>query len=136
MTGKNVWNRHRGNHFLLGVLTAVLSIALIACIRRVDRISWQKLGMSSLRRNLLSFMTGVILWAVPAGLGLVVCLMTGWVKIEALAGFNQILPSLLLFLPSTAGAIALGYMHPKHNWRSTELSPGYKPSGSLFGISI
>lgn len=87
---------NRASHFFIAILTAVLSIMVIDIARRLDRISWKQLGMSSVRNNILSFMVGFILWTIPAAIGLVICVMAGWVEITVQTNVNQLLMSVLI----------------------------------------
>ncbi|MBT2214339.1 CPBP family intramembrane metalloprotease [Virgibacillus dakarensis] len=86
----------RINHFFIAVITTILSVILIDFARRIDKISWKQLNLSPIRTNILSFLVGLILWAIPALIGLVICLMVGWVEITVKTDFNHLVLSLLI----------------------------------------
>jgi membrane protease YdiL (CAAX protease family) len=86
------------HHFFIAVITALLSIILIDSVRRMDKLSWKKLGLDTLRKNAVSFLLGFMVWAIPAALGLIICIMAGWVQITAQTDFSQLLWSVLILL--------------------------------------
>lgn len=83
------------SHFFIAVITTILSVILVDLARRIDRVSWRRLGLSSFRTNVTSFFIGFILWTIPAFIGLVISLMTGWVEITVQTDFNLLLLSVL-----------------------------------------
>jgi membrane protease YdiL (CAAX protease family) len=83
-------------HFFMAVSITILCFILIDTARRIEKISWRQIGMSSLRTNIISFFVGTIVWAIPAALGLGICLLTGWAKISLTTDLNQLLLSVLI----------------------------------------
>ncbi|MBU5676895.1 CPBP family intramembrane metalloprotease [Alkaliphilus sp. MSJ-5] len=84
-------------HFFIALTTTILCLILIDTVRRIDKISWKYLGLDDLRTNIISFFIGIILWAIPAAIGLIICLMTGWVEIKVITtDLNQLLLSILI----------------------------------------
>lgn len=87
---------NRGTHFFIALATTILCFILIDTARRIDKISWKKIGMSSLSGNIISFFIGTMIWAIPAVLGLIICLLAGWAKITVTANLNQFLWRVLI----------------------------------------
>lgn len=83
-------------HFFIAVAITILCFTLIDTVRRIDKISWNKLGMDDFRRNIISFFVGTVLWVIPAGCALVICLLAGWAEITVITNLNQILLSTLI----------------------------------------
>ncbi|WP_177194730.1 CPBP family intramembrane glutamic endopeptidase [Alteribacillus iranensis] len=86
----------RTTHFFAGLITTVLTLALIEAVRRMDHLSWKQLGQRSLRTNFFSFLLGFLLWTIPASIGLVICLTLGWVDITRHSDWNVLLMSVLV----------------------------------------
>lgn len=89
---------NRVNHLLIALITTILCLILINFARRIDKISWKQFGMNGLNNNIISFFVGVLIWMVPAIIGLVICLLTGWSEITVKTDLNQLLLSVLLLL--------------------------------------
>lgn len=87
---------NRTTHFFIALAITILSFILIDTARRIDKISWHKLGMDNFYTNIISFFTGTMLWAIPAVIGLVICLLAGWVEITVTTNLNQLLLSALI----------------------------------------
>ncbi|ROR23621.1 hypothetical protein EDD66_11314 [Mobilisporobacter senegalensis] len=86
------------NHFLLGVITSILSIILIAIMQMINT-GIRQLRRGAIRSNLCSFLLGVLLWTIPAFIGAAICLVTGWVEITVRTDFKQIIGSyIILFI--------------------------------------
>lgn len=86
----------RLSHFLLAVITTVLTLILVEFARRWSKLSWSQLGMANAIGNIRSFGLGLILWLVPAAIGLVICLMAGWVEISFQTDFSSLFVGLLI----------------------------------------
>lgn len=86
----------RINHFFIALITTILTVALIEVARRIDNISWKQLGQGSFRTNIFSFFLGFLLWAIPASIGLFICLTFGWVEITLHTDLNVLLLSILI----------------------------------------
>ena len=85
------------DHFFIAGAITVLSFLLIDVARRIDKISWDKLGMKGFPRNIISFLVGIVIWTFPAAIGLIICLVAGWVEITVrTADFSQLLLSVLI----------------------------------------
>lgn len=74
---------------LIALLTTVLTLSLLQIALKVDKMSWKKLGQA----NISSFFTGVLLWTIPAAIGLWICLMMGWVEMYFQKFFCEHTPS-------------------------------------------
>ena len=86
----------RINRFNMALITSISTVAFIEFARRIDKISWKQLGQASIRTNIYSFFLGFFLWTIPASIGLIICLMLGWVKITLYTDFNVLLLSILI----------------------------------------
>ncbi|WP_096271929.1 CPBP family intramembrane glutamic endopeptidase [Paucisalibacillus globulus] len=84
------------SHFIIALITAVLAIILIQVLLRTDKTSWKIVGQSTLKTNTFSFLLGLLLWTIPAMIGLLICLMFGWVEITVYTNFNTLLLSILI----------------------------------------
>lgn len=80
----------------IALATAVLCFVLVDTARRIDKTSWKQLGMESLNKNIAAFLIGIFLWAVPAAIGLAICLLVGWSEITVTAEPSQLLVSLVI----------------------------------------
>lgn len=84
-------------HFFTGLAITIFSFILVNTALKIDKISWQQIGMSSLvAKNIISFCVGTILWLIPAVIGLVICLLAGWAEITVITNLNQLLLSIFL----------------------------------------
>jgi membrane protease YdiL (CAAX protease family) len=83
-------------HFFTGLSITILCFILVNTALRIDKISWKQIGISSLRTNIISFFTGTILWAIPAIIGLVICLLIGSSEITVITNLNQLILSILI----------------------------------------
>lgn len=83
-------------HFFIALSITFLSFILVNTVRRIDKISWNKLGMGDFCTNIISFFVGTMLWAIPAVIGLVICLLGGWAEITVTTNLNQLLLSVLI----------------------------------------
>lgn len=84
------------NHFIIALITTILTIILLQLLVKIDKISWKDLGQTTFKTNVSSFLLGFFLWTIPATLGLFACLMLGWVEITAYTDFNYLLLSILI----------------------------------------
>lgn len=84
------------NHFSIAVITTALTTILILTALRFDNIGWQQIGQGNFKINIHSFLLGFFLWNIPAGIGLLVCLMFGWVDMEMNTDLNNLLWSLII----------------------------------------
>ncbi|WP_060207867.1 CPBP family intramembrane glutamic endopeptidase [Sporosarcina koreensis] len=89
---------NRASHFFIAIITSILSFLLLDFARRTDKVSWKRLGLSSFRTNITSFFVGFILWTIPAFIGLIICLMTGWVEITVQTDFKHLLLSVFILI--------------------------------------
>lgn len=86
----------RLNHLFIALLTTVLTVGLLQFARKIDGVSWIKLGQTSNQTHIFSFFLGFFLWIIPASIGLIICLMFGWVKITLNTDMNILLLSTLI----------------------------------------
>lgn len=88
-----------GSHLLSGIGIALFSLLLISQVRKLDGLSWKALGMQGIRRNVSHFLVGVLLWLVPALIGLGISFMAGWVEVSVTSSLSQLLGGgMLLFI--------------------------------------
>lgn len=83
-------------HLLAGVLLSAMVLALVAWLRRRERLSWDIIGQHSAGRNLRAFAMGAGLWLLPAAIGTAVCVALGWSSISFRAPPAQVLAALPL----------------------------------------
>lgn len=81
----------RANHLVMAVATTMLTVALLESVRRMDKRSWKQLGQPSVRSSIFSFFLGFFLWTIPASIGLLICVMLGWVEITLYTEWNVLL---------------------------------------------
>lgn len=86
----------RINHLFIALMTTILTVVLLEFARKIDGISWIKWGKSSNRTHIFSFFLGFFLWMIPASIGLIICLMLGWVKITLNTDMNILFISILI----------------------------------------
>ncbi|WP_096188720.1 CPBP family glutamic-type intramembrane protease [Evansella halocellulosilytica] len=86
----------RFNHFLIAVLTTILTFILIQVALKIDNIPWHQLGQGTFKKNIISFFLGFFLWTIPASVGLFICVMLGWVEIKVHTDLNDLLLSMLI----------------------------------------
>ncbi len=88
---------NRVSHFLIAGAITILSFIFINAALRIDKIPWYKIGMKNFHKNIISFLVGMTIWAVPAAIGLIICLEVGWVDITVkTADSSQLLMSILI----------------------------------------
>lgn len=86
-------------HFIIALLTTVLTVSLVQVALKMDEITWNQLGKTTVRTNIFSFFLGFFLWTIPASIGLFICLMLGWVEIKVHTDLTyQLLSILILFI--------------------------------------
>lgn len=83
-------------HFLIAVITTVLTLTLILVALKIDQTSWEKLGQTTVKKNFFSFFLGFFLWTIPASIGVYICMILGWVEIEIYTDLNDLLLSILI----------------------------------------
>lgn len=86
----------RINHLVIALIISIVTVALIVAACKFDGISWRQLGLSSFRSNIFSFCLGFFLWMIPAAIGLMICLVPGWVEIRLQTDFHILLINILL----------------------------------------
>lgn len=86
----------RAAHFLTALAFTASSLLLIGGAKKLDRISWATLGIKDIRANVAAFFVGTLLWAIPAMIGLAICILVGWAKITVTTNLNQLLPSIFI----------------------------------------
>ena len=86
----------RINHFLIAVITTILTFILIQVALKIDKIPWKQLGQGTFKTNILSFLLGFLLWTIPASIGLFSCVILGWVEIKVHTDLNNLLMSILI----------------------------------------
>ncbi len=74
-------------HFIIALITTVLTLVLIQAALKVDKTTWYQLEQKTVRANIISFL-----------LGLFICLMLGWVEIKIQTDLNYLLLSILILL--------------------------------------
>lgn len=87
---------NRIDHLVIALITSLLTVSLIEIVRRVDEMSWRQLGIASIRTNIFSFCLGFFLWTIPAAIGLIICLMLGWVEITLNSNLHSLAVYILL----------------------------------------
>src|SRR5699024_11521889 len=70
------------NHFFTAIITTILTFILIQSALKIDKIPWKQLGQGAFKKNIFSFFLGLLLWAIPASIGLFICVIFGWVEIK------------------------------------------------------
>lgn len=83
-------------HFFTALTTTILSLILINSALRIDKISWQQIGMGDFHKNIISFLVGTFLWVVPSFIGLVICVLVGWAEMTVTTNLNQLLLRILI----------------------------------------
>ena len=83
-------------HFIIALIITVLTLILIQVALKIDRISWNQLIPSTVKTNFFSFLHGFFLWTIPAFIGLIICLMLGWVDIQVHTDLKYLLLSILI----------------------------------------
>ena len=86
----------RINHFFIAVITTILTFILIQAALKIDKIPWKQLGQGTFKKNIYSFFLGLLLWAIPAAIGLFICVMLGLVEIKIQTDLNYLLMSILI----------------------------------------
>ncbi|UOQ49856.1 hypothetical protein MUN88_07220 [Gracilibacillus caseinilyticus] len=84
------------SHFIIALITTVLTVTLIQVVLKTDKTSWTQLGQSTFKTNIFSFFLGFSLWTIPASIGLFICLMLGWVEIEIHTDLYSLMGSILI----------------------------------------
>ncbi|MGN7313523.1 lysostaphin resistance A-like protein [Alkalicoccobacillus gibsonii] len=84
------------NHFKIALITTFLTVTVTQLMLRLDKFSWDQLGQSTVKANVFSFLLGFLLWAIPASVGLFICLNLGWVEIEVHTDLNYLLLSVFI----------------------------------------
>ena len=84
------------NHFIIAMTTTISTVILIKVALKIDKISWNQLGSSTIKANIFSFLQGFFLWTIPASIGLFICLMLGWVEIQVHTDLKHLLLSILI----------------------------------------
>nr|WP_225445980.1 CPBP family intramembrane glutamic endopeptidase [Paenibacillus arenosi] len=59
-------------------------------------MKWNQLGQTTVKKNIFSFLLGFLLWAIPASIGLFICIRIGWVSISVTTDLNFLLQSILI----------------------------------------
>lgn len=83
-------------HFMIALITTILTLILIQVVLKIDKISWNQLGQSTFKTNIFSFLLGFSLWTIPASIGLFICLIVGWVEINVHTDLNSLLLSIFI----------------------------------------
>ncbi|SFD41793.1 hypothetical protein SAMN05216238_101249 [Lentibacillus persicus] len=83
-------------HFIIALTTTALTVILIQVALKIDKTSWNRLGQSTVKKNIFSFLIGFFLWTIPASIGIYICLMLGWVEINVYTDFSYLLLSILI----------------------------------------
>lgn len=83
------------SHFTISLITTVLTVTLLHVVLKLDKTSWNKLGQSTVRSTIFSFLLGVILWTIPASIGLFICVTLGWVEVKTDTDLGYLLLSIL-----------------------------------------
>src|SRR5699024_2016055 len=86
----------RINHFFIAVITTILSFILIQAALKIDKIPWKQLGQGTFKKNIFSFFLGLLLWVIPASIGIIISIMLGWVEIKVHTDLNYLLMSILI----------------------------------------
>ena len=86
----------RIDHLIIAIMATILTVALLDVARRIDDISWKALGQTSKQTRTFSFFLGFFLWMIPASIGLIICLMFGWIEITLNTNVSILLLSLLI----------------------------------------
>ncbi|MBD8500941.1 type II CAAX prenyl endopeptidase Rce1 family protein [Paenibacillus arenosi] len=83
-------------HFLMALLTTALTLTLVQVALKWDKMKWNQLGQTTVKKNIFSFLLGFLLWAIPASIGLFICIRIGWVSISVTTDLNFLLQSILI----------------------------------------
>ena len=86
----------RIDHLIIAIMATILTVALLDVARRIDDISWKTLGQTSKQTRIFSFFLGFFLWMIPASIGLIICLIFGWIEITLNTNVSILLLSLLI----------------------------------------
>ena len=84
------------NHFIIAMITTLLTVILIHGALKIDKISWNQLDPSTVKTKIYSFLQGFFLWTIPASIGLIICLIFGWVEIQVHTDWKFLLLSMLI----------------------------------------
>lgn len=84
------------NHFIIAMITTLLTVILIHGALKIDKISWNQLDPSTVKTKIYSFLQGFFLWTIPASIGLIICLMLGLAEIEVHTDWKFLLLSMLI----------------------------------------
>ncbi|UOQ83519.1 CPBP family intramembrane glutamic endopeptidase [Gracilibacillus salinarum] len=84
------------SHFVIALITTVLTIILLQVALKIDNTSWNQLGQATVKKNILSFLFGFFLWTIPAAIGIYICLMLGWVELKVYTDLSYLLLSMLI----------------------------------------
>ncbi|CDQ39993.1 CAAX amino terminal protease self-immunity [Virgibacillus salexigens] len=84
------------SHFIIALITTVLTVILLQIALKTDKTSWNQLGQLTVKTNIFSFLLGFFLWTIPAFIGLYICLMLGWVEIKVYTDLSYLLMSILI----------------------------------------
>src|SRR5690625_2403489 len=84
------------SHFIIALITTLLTVILIQGALKIDKISWNQLEPSNVKTKIYSFLQGFFLWTIPASIGLIICLLFGWVEIQVHTDLKFLLLSMLI----------------------------------------
>lgn len=84
------------SHFIIALITTLLTVILIHGALKIDKISWNQLDPSTVKTKIYSFLQGFFLWTIPASIGLIICLIFGWVEIQVHTDWKFLLLSMLI----------------------------------------
>src|SRR5699024_1177032 len=97
----------RIDHLIIAIMATILTVALLDVARRIDDISWKTLGQTSKQTRIFSFFLGFFLWMIPASIGLIICLIFGWIEITLNTNVSILLLSLLILFISVFLMVSL-----------------------------
>ncbi|WP_307346551.1 CPBP family intramembrane glutamic endopeptidase [Metabacillus malikii] len=86
----------RASHFIIAVMTTILTMFLLQTTLKIDKIQWKHLGHRTFKKNISSFSLGFSLWLIPAAMGTIICLVLGWSEIILNTTINNLLFSILI----------------------------------------
>ncbi|WP_211254638.1 hypothetical protein, partial [Ureibacillus massiliensis] len=55
--------------FISALLTTVLTVTLLQVALKMDKLTWNQIGQTTVRTNIFSFLLGFFLWTIPASIG-------------------------------------------------------------------
>lgn len=87
---------HPLGRLILALVTTLLTLILLRGLLKADKKSWNIIGQSTVKRNLSSFVLGLLIFLIPAAIGLFICLQLGVAKITFQTDFSSLILSVFI----------------------------------------